>query len=109
MHLHSVGAPPGSLAYLRPQQKWHHPKHLQFGFGLDTKNLSISRSVHAMEPSDDREDAMMPVPTAIQKLAKLLADEARIEEKISDTKSTLSMVYKKLSESVAQHYIWIDD
>src|SRR5436309_3289200 len=108
MHLHSVGAP-GDLAYLRPQPKWRHPlackKHLQFGFGLDTKNLSISRSVHAMEPSDDREDAMMPVPTAIQKLAKLLADEARIEEKIRDTKSALSIVQKRVPESLAQHYI----
>ena len=58
-----------------------------------------------MEPSDDREDAMMPVPTAIQKLAKLLADEARIEEKIRDTKSALSIVQKRVSESLAQHYI----
>ena len=58
-----------------------------------------------MEPSDDREDAMMPVPTAIQKLAKLLADEARIEEKIRDTKSALSIVQKRVSESLAQNYM----
>src|SRR5438034_9970856 len=107
MHLHSVGAP-GGLAYLRPQPKWRHPlackKHLQFGFGLDTKNLSISRSVHAMERSDDRVDALMPERTATQKLAKLLADEARIEKKIRDTKSALSSVQKRASESLAQHY-----
>jgi chromosome segregation ATPase len=58
-----------------------------------------------MEPSDYREDGMMPVPAAIQKLAKLLADEARIEEKIRDTKSALSIVQKRVSESLAQNYM----
>ena len=47
----------------------------------------------------------MPVPTAVEKLAKLLADEARIDEKIRDTKSALSLVQKRVSESLAQHCI----
>jgi chromosome segregation ATPase len=42
---------------------------------------------------------------AVGKLAKLLADEARLEEKIRETKSALSLVQKRVSESLAQHYI----
>jgi chromosome segregation ATPase len=58
-----------------------------------------------MKPSDCREDGMMPVATAVEKLAKLLADEARIDEKISDTKAALSLVQKRVSEALAQLYI----
>jgi chromosome segregation ATPase len=48
---------------------------------------------------------MIPVTTAVGKLAKLLADEARIDEKIRDTKSALALVQKRVSESLAQHYM----
>ena len=48
---------------------------------------------------------MMPVATAVEKLAKLLANEARIDEKISDTKAALSLVQKRVSEALAQLYI----
>ena len=48
---------------------------------------------------------MLPVTTAVGKLAKLLADDARIEEKIRDTRSALSLVQKRVSESLAQHYM----
>jgi hypothetical protein len=58
-----------------------------------------------MEPSDYREDSMGPASTAVEKLAKLLADENRIEEKIRDTKAALSIVQKRVSESLAKHYI----
>jgi hypothetical protein len=43
--------------------------------------------------------------TSIEKLAKLLADEARVEEKIRETKSVLSIVQKRVSESLARQYI----
>src|SRR5437016_12216215 len=58
-----------------------------------------------MEPSDFRDDRMVPASTAVERLAKLLADETRIEEKIRDTKAALSIVQKRVSESLAKHYI----
>jgi len=49
----------------------------------------------------------MITPTAgpVGKLVKLLADEARIDEKIRDTKAALTLVKKRVSESLVQHYI----
>jgi primosomal protein N'' len=58
-----------------------------------------------MEPSDYRENKIVPASTAVERLAKLLADETRIEEKIRDTRSALSIVQKRVSESLARHYI----
>lgn len=65
----------------------------------------LSRSSDTVEPGDDREDSMMPASTAVERLAKLLSDEARIEDKIRDTKAALSLVQKRVSESLAQHYM----
>lgn len=48
---------------------------------------------------------MVPASTAVERLAKLLADETRLEEKIRDTKAALSIVQKRVSESLAKHYI----
>jgi chromosome segregation ATPase len=48
---------------------------------------------------------MMSISTAVGKLAKLLADEGRIDEKIRDTQAALSVVQKRVSELLAQHYI----
>ncbi len=48
---------------------------------------------------------MVPISVAIAKLAKLLADDARIDEKIRDTKAALSLIQKRVSELLAQHYI----
>src|SRR2546428_4063960 len=48
---------------------------------------------------------MMPISTPIGKLAKLLADDARLDEKIRDTKAALSVIQKRVSELLAQHYI----
>jgi len=47
---------------------------------------------------------MMPA-TPIGKLAKLLSDDARLDEKIRDTKAALSLIQKRVSELLAQHYI----
>jgi chromosome segregation ATPase len=56
--------------------------------------------------SDFSEDRIVMSPSAaVGKLAKLLADDARIEEKIRETKSALTLVQKRVSESLAQHYI----
>ncbi|HWO41760.1 MAG TPA: hypothetical protein VNO43_08160 [Candidatus Eisenbacteria bacterium] len=41
----------------------------------------------------------------VSKLAKLLADEDRIEQKIRDTLSALTLVKRRVSESLAQHYV----
>jgi chromosome segregation ATPase len=60
-----------------------------------------------MNPETDsqKEINTMAASAAIGKLAKLLADEARLEEKIRETQSALSLVQKRVSESLAQHYI----
>jgi len=60
-----------------------------------------------MNPDIDsqKDSNAMPASAAVGKLAKLLADEARLEEKIRETKSALSLVQKRVSESLAQHYI----
>ena len=41
----------------------------------------------------------------LEKLVKLLADESRVDEKIRDTQSALMLVKKRVSESLAQHYV----
>jgi primosomal protein N'' len=42
---------------------------------------------------------------SIEKLVKLIADEKRVDEKIRDTQAALTLVKKRVSESLAQHYI----
>jgi primosomal protein N'' len=39
------------------------------------------------------------------KLAKLITDESRIDDKIRDTQAALTLVKKRVSESLTQHYI----
>jgi hypothetical protein len=58
-----------------------------------------------MKPNEYRENGAMLGSTAVEKLAKLLADEARLDEKIRDMKAALLQVQKRVSESLAQHYI----
>jgi primosomal protein N'' len=41
----------------------------------------------------------------IEKLVKLIGDEKRVDEKIRDTQAALTLVKKRVSESLAQHYI----
>jgi len=48
---------------------------------------------------------MKTSPRPVEHLAKLLADEARVDEKIQETKAALTLVKKRVSESLAQHYI----
>ncbi len=44
-------------------------------------------------------------PSPLEKLVKLIADELRIDDKIRDTQAVLMLVKKRVSESLAQHYI----
>jgi DNA repair exonuclease SbcCD ATPase subunit len=78
---------------------------LQFRFGLGRNMTHLSRGCYTPEPGDDLEDRMMPSSTAIERLAKLLSDEARIEDKIRDAKAALSLIQKRVSEALAQHYM----
>lgn len=48
---------------------------------------------------------MAPPTGAIGQLAKLLSDEESIEQKIRDTQAALTEVKKKISESLVQHYV----
>jgi len=48
---------------------------------------------------------MTPPQAPVGKLAKLLSDEARIEEKIRDTMAALILVKKRVSESLAERYV----
>ena len=41
----------------------------------------------------------------IEKLVKLIADESRLDAKIRDTQAALTVVKKRVSESLALHYI----
>jgi len=41
----------------------------------------------------------------VEKLVKLISDESRVDEKIRDTQAALTLVKKRVSESLAQHYI----
>jgi chromosome segregation ATPase len=82
---------------------------LQFTRGLDKKRLPIFWSgVLGETMTLTRTAVMMPI-SAVGKLAKLLADEGRIEEKIRDTQAALSLVQKRVSELLAQHYIAIKE
>jgi primosomal protein N'' len=41
----------------------------------------------------------------VERLARLLADEARVDERIRDTMAALTLVKKRVSESLAHHYV----
>ena len=45
------------------------------------------------------------VANPLEKLVKLLSDESRVDEKIRDTQAALILVKKRVSESLAQHYV----
>jgi hypothetical protein len=45
------------------------------------------------------------VTNPLEKLVKLLADESRVDDKIRDTQAALILVKKRVSESLAQHYV----
>jgi hypothetical protein len=45
----------------------------------------------------------------VGKLAKLLAEESRLDERIRDAQAALGLVRKSVSESLAQHYIGITE
>jgi hypothetical protein len=50
-----------------------------------------------------------PVLAAVIKLAKLRADEARLDEQIQDTQAALKLAQKKVSERLAQRYLATND
>lgn len=43
--------------------------------------------------------------TPLAKLVKLIADESRLDDRIRDTQAALALVKRRVSESLAQHYI----
>ena len=54
----------------------------------------------------------MPVTSMVgpvETLAKLLADATRVDEKIYDVTTALSLIKKRVSESLAQHYVAMKD
>ncbi len=48
---------------------------------------------------------MTLAPSPVEKLVKLLADDARLDERIRDTQAALTLVKRRVSESLAHHYI----
>lgn len=48
---------------------------------------------------------MTPATAPVAKLVQLLADESRVDERIRDTQAALALVKRRVSESLAQHYI----
>jgi primosomal protein N'' len=53
----------------------------------------------------DGEYKLMTAAGPVETLARLLADEARVNEKIRDTVAALTLVKKRVSESLAHHYV----
>src|SRR3970040_51444 len=45
----------------------------------------------------------------VERLAKLLADATQVDEKIHDVTTALSLIKKRVSESLAQHYVAMKD
>ena len=52
---------------------------------------------------------MMPMLGPVEKLAKLLADSAQVDEKIRDAADALALIRKRVSESLAQRYVAMKD
>jgi hypothetical protein len=50
---------------------------------------------------------MIPTAGPVKKLAKLLADQARVDDKIRDATVALTLVKKRVAESLAHHYVAI--
>ncbi len=48
---------------------------------------------------------MTPISAPVERLVKLLQDETRIDEKIRDAQAAITLVRKRVSETLAQHYI----
>ena len=48
---------------------------------------------------------MSTTPTPVEKLVKLLADDSRVDDRIRATQASLALAKKRVSESLAQHYI----
>jgi chromosome segregation ATPase len=48
---------------------------------------------------------MIAAATAIEELAKLLADEARLDDKIRDTEGALFQIKRQISQSLVQRYV----
>jgi chromosome segregation ATPase len=71
------------------------------GKGLDFTSDEVEAAAHM-----SRGDRTMMLATGpVDKLAGLLTEEARVEERIRDATSALSLIRKRVSESLAQHYI----
>lgn len=52
---------------------------------------------------------MIPALTAVEKLAKLFADESRLQEKVRDIKAALSHTKRQISESLVQRYVTVTE
>jgi primosomal protein N'' len=58
-----------------------------------------------ISPHVDGERKLMTGAGPVETLARLLADEARVNEKIRDTVAALTLVKKRVSEALAHHYV----
>ena len=52
---------------------------------------------------------IMPMLGPVERLAKLLGDAARVDEKIRDAADALTLIRKRVSESLARHYVAMKD
>jgi chromosome segregation ATPase len=50
-------------------------------------------------------EGMTPVSGPVERLVKLIKDETRLDEKIRDAQAALILVRRRVSESLAQHYV----
>jgi hypothetical protein len=64
---------------------------------------SVSKPTKCSRVSAERTVSLASSP--LEKLVKLIADESRLDDKIRDTQAALMLVKKRVSESLAQHYL----
>jgi len=66
--------------------------------------MAVSRATSAL-PALNLNRVMTLATEPLEKLVKLIGDEARVDGRIRETQTALALVKRRVSESLAQHYI----
>jgi len=66
--------------------------------------MAVSRATSAL-PALNLNRVMTLATEPLEKLVKLIGDEARVDARIRETQTALALVKRRVSESLAQHYI----
>lgn len=72
-------------------------------------NSVMSKGTNEAAGANGEAMPSMPMSGPVETLAKLLGDAARIDEKIRDATDALTLIRKRVSESLAQRYVAMKD